>query len=480
MLFRSRFLLLLALAALLAFVSLSLQFFHLIPLSSAKNAVSSKSRKRILPDPATEPPVLDPVNEALLYCNTPSVAERSMEGHAPHHFKLVSVHVFIRHGDRYPLYVIPKTKRPEIDCTLVADRKPYHPKLEAFVAHMSKGPRAAFESPFHALPLYPDHQLCEMGELTQTGVVQHLRNGQLLRDIYLKRHRLLPDGWAGAQLYLESTGKSRTLQSGLALLYGLLPDFDWAKVYFRHQPSALFCSGSCYCPARNQYLEREQRRQYLLRLKNRRLEATYGDMARLVDVPAKQLRAANPIDSMLCHLCHNVSFPCTRSGCLDLGHLRVLKAHQLDDERDRREKQLYRAYALLGAHPLLNQTAGRMQRLAEGARDEVFALYSAHDVTLSPVLSALGLSEARFPRFAARLVLELWQDRAEPRAHGVRVLYDGADVTFSTAFCRDHHQRSARPMCPLENFLRFVRRGMFESLGGAGATYHEACHREGF
>lgn len=46
----------------------------------------------------------------------------SHAGHAPHHFKLVSAHVFIRHGDRYPLYAIPKTKRPEIDCTLVANR----------------------------------------------------------------------------------------------------------------------------------------------------------------------------------------------------------------------------------------------------------------------------------------------------------------------------------------------------------------------
>ncbi|KAL4678109.1 hypothetical protein H8959_020783 [Pygathrix nigripes] len=176
MLFRNRFLLLLALAALLAFVSLSLQFFHLIPVSTAKNGVSSKSRKRIMPDPVTEPPVTDPVYEALLYCNIPSVAERSVEGHAPHHFKLVSVHVFIRHGDRYPLYVIPKTKRPEIDCTLVANRKPYHPKLEAFISHMSKGSGASFESPLNSLPLYPNHPLCEMGELTQTGVVQHLQN----------------------------------------------------------------------------------------------------------------------------------------------------------------------------------------------------------------------------------------------------------------------------------------------------------------
>lgn len=53
---------------------------HLIPVSVAKNGVSSKSRKRIMPDPVTEPPGTDPVYEALLYCNIPSVAERSMEG----------------------------------------------------------------------------------------------------------------------------------------------------------------------------------------------------------------------------------------------------------------------------------------------------------------------------------------------------------------------------------------------------------------
>lgn len=45
-----------------------------------------------------------------------------MIGYAPHYFKLVSVQVLIRHGDRYPLYAIPKTKRPDIDCTLLPNR----------------------------------------------------------------------------------------------------------------------------------------------------------------------------------------------------------------------------------------------------------------------------------------------------------------------------------------------------------------------
>lgn len=306
-----------------------------------------------------------------------------------------------------------------------------------------------------------------------------MQNGQLLRDIYLKKHKLLPNDWSTDQLYLETTGKSRTLQSGLALLYGFLPDFDWKKIYFRHQPSALFCSGNCYCPVRNQYLEKEQRRQYLLRLKNSQLERAYGEMAKIVDIPTKQLRAANPVDSMLCHFCHNVSFPCTRNGCIGMEHFKVIKTHQIEDERERREKKLYLGYALLGAHPILNQTISRMQRAAEGRKEEIFALYSAHDVTLSPLLSALGLTEARFPRFAARLIFELWQDREKPSEHSVRILYNGVDVTFHTSFCQDHHKRSPKPMCPLENLVRFVKRDMFVALGSS-TNYYDACHREGF
>ncbi|KAG6935247.1 2-phosphoxylose phosphatase 1 [Chelydra serpentina] len=479
MLFRNRFLILLALAALLAFLSLSLQFLHLIPVNPVKeDGLNPKSRKRIMPDPLTEPPAIDPIYEARVYCNIPSITERSMEGHAPHYFKLVSVHVLIRHGDRYPLYAIPKTKRPEIDCILVSSRKPSHPQLEAFVRHMSQGSEAQMDGTLSSLPRYPSHSLCEMGELTQTGVVQHLHNGQLLREIYIKKHKLLSSDWTAKHLYLETTGKSRTLQSGLALLYTFLPDFDWKKINIKHQWSTIFCSGSCDCPVRNHYLEEEQRRQYSLRVKNNNLERTYVDMAKIVGIPTRQLRASNPIDSMLCHFCHNVSFPCTKNGCIDIEHFKVIKTHQLEDERERQEKKLYFWYALLASHPLLNQTVNRMQRIAEGKKEELFVLYSAHDVTLSPVLSALGITEARFPRFAARLVFELWQDGKKPREHFIRILYNGFDVTFQTSFCREHNMHSNKPMCPLEKFVHFVKRGMFSVFNST--NYYDACRRRPF
>ncbi|XP_030072316.1 2-phosphoxylose phosphatase 1 isoform X1 [Microcaecilia unicolor] len=479
MLFRNRFLFLLALAALLAFLSLSLQFLHLIPVTSVKeDGSSSKNRKRIMPDPLTEPPAIDPIYEAQVYCNTPRTKEHSIEGHAPHNFKLLSINVLIRHGDRYPLYAIPKMKRPDIDCNLLPDRKPSHPQLEAFINHMFKGSEAQMDGTLSSLPRYPSHLLCEMGELTQTGVVQHLQNGQLLRETYLKKHKLLPDNWTAKHLYIESTGKSRTLQSGLALLYSFLPNFDWKKIIIKHQWSSVFCSASCDCPMRNHYLEEEQRRQYSFRVKNSYLEKTYVDMAKVVGIPTRQLRASNPIDSLLCHFCHNVSFPCTKNGCIDMEHFKVIKTHQIEDEKERQAKKLYFKYALMATHPLLNQTVTRMQRIAEGRKEELFALYSAHDVTLSPVLSALGIIEARFPRFAARLVFELWQDLSRSKEHFIRILYNGEDVTFQTSFCREHDRHSSRPLCPLAKFVHFVRREMFAVFNST--NYYDACHRRVF
>uniref|UniRef100_A0A3B3ZSB7 2-phosphoxylose phosphatase 1 n=1 Tax=Periophthalmus magnuspinnatus TaxID=409849 RepID=A0A3B3ZSB7_9GOBI len=463
-----------------------------------------KSRKRVFPAPVPHTEEPEPVSEAYGYCNTPNRSEQAWEGHSLADYKLLSVQVMIRHGDRYPLYSIPKTKRPAIDCTLSPNRRPSHPLLSGFISHMARGGRGHWDSPLSSVPRLPNHSSCDIGELTQTGVVQHLRNGQLLHEAY-KHHGLLPPDWSPRQVWVETTGKSRTLQSGLAFLYGLLPDFDWTKLTVRHQWSTLFCSGACDCPARNKYLDEEQRRQYRLRVANTELERTYAEMARTLGLPTRQLRAANPIDSLLCHLCHGIPFPCVppseggMGGCLTMAQFAVIRKQQLLDEIDRRKVGLYRKYAVLAMYPYLNRTATKMERIAKANEmgrqmrpggEEVFSLSSAHDVTMAPLLSALGLEQARFPRFAARVVFELWKSPAvallkKKGAKGgekvkdgevfVRVLYNGEDVTFHTAFCKSQSRRSNQPLCPLSNFLSFVRRDMFSVVNAT--SYQEACGR---
>ncbi|KAM9468848.1 2-phosphoxylose phosphatase 1 [Clarias gariepinus] len=493
MLARHRFILLLVVGAVLAVLSLSIQYLQLIPNNLlADDGSLGKNRKRINPVVHTELPELDPISDAYRYCNLPNQTEHTREGHSLADYKLLFVQVMIRHGDRYPLYSIPQTKRPAIDCTLSPYRKPTHPLLASFISHMAQGGRGHWDASLGSVARIPNHITCELGELTQTGVVQQLKNGELLRQTYLKHHKLLPSDWSSQQLWVETTARSRTLQSGLALLYGFLPNFDWSKVIVRQQRSTMFCGLWCECPARTTFLEQEQRRQYRLRTSNAELERTYVTMAATLGVPTRTLRAANPIDAMLCHFCHALPFPCAsmpsfptpkKGRCLTLQHFAVIRQQQRDDERDRKEAGLYRRFAVLAAHPFLNQTAARMENAARGNSEPVFALASAHDITMAPVLSALGLEGAGFPRFAARLVFELWRspETQQKGKHGavantyIRVLYNGEDLTFETAFCRDHDRHSTPPLCPLGNFLSFVRRDMFSIVNAT--SYHQACHQ---
>ncbi|XP_061781363.1 2-phosphoxylose phosphatase 1 isoform X1 [Nerophis lumbriciformis] len=515
MLARNCFLLLVvASGTVLTIVSFSLQFFSEITttpvveekrLQAANGAVGVsqvKSRKRLFPVPQTQKPNL--IREAFGYCNIPNRTEQAWEGHSPADYTLLSVQIMIRHGDRYPLYSIPKTKRPAINCTLSITRNPSHPLLSAFIRHMGQGGRGHWESSLASVPRLPNHSACEMGELTQTGVVQHLRNGQLLHQAY-QHHRLVPSNWSPRQVWVETTGKSRTLQSALAFLYGFIPEFDWKKLTVRHQWSTLFCGSACDCPARSRYLEEEQRRQYRLRVADAELDRTYADMARALGIPTRNLRAANPIDPLLCHLCHNLPFPCasvedgSAGGCLTTTQFAVIRRQQLDDEVDRRRAGLYRKYAILAMYPYLNKTAAKMERLAKAGKqaakaggDDVFTLSSAHDVTMAPLLSALGLEEARFPPFAARLVFELWKSplgtQAEKKrvlrgeklkvrngGYFIRLLYNGEDVTFHTAFCSSIVRRASQPLCPLKNFLSFVRKDVFVVVNAT--SYQEACFR---
>lgn len=177
----------------------------------------------------------------------------------------------------------------------------------------------------------------------------------------------------------------------------------------------------------------------------------------------------------------------------------AIRRHQLNDEVDKRRAGLYHKYAVLAMYPYLNRTASKLERVAKNSEagrqpratgEEIFTLSSAHDVTMAPLLSALGLEEARFPRFAARVVFELWKSpspAAQPQQQKkkggkvkdgepfVRVLYNGEDVTFHTTFCRSQDRHVHQPLCPLKNFVSFVRRDMFSVVNAT--SYQGACFK---
>jgi len=82
----------------------------------------------------------------------------------------------------------------------------------------------------------------------------------------------------------------------------------------------------------------------------------------------------------------------------------------------------------LGVGRLIWEMGEQMKRrINEGFMDgKKMVLYSAHDTTLSVLMSALGIWDETWPPFGADIRLELWQSKS--KNHFVRILYNGKPV----------------------------------------------------
>ena len=74
------------------------------------------------------------------------------------------------------------------------------------------------------------------------GAVQHLISGIQLRNIYLNQHKLLSEKWNSSHFQISTTGYSRTYQSAVALLYGLIPNFNLSKITIKPAGYPAFCT----------------------------------------------------------------------------------------------------------------------------------------------------------------------------------------------------------------------------------------------
>ena len=66
-----------------------------------------------------------------------------------------------------------------------------------------------------------------------------------------------------------------------------------------------------------------------------------------------------------------------------------------------------------------------MRQWMRGYRKHRFVLYSGHDITIIRLLTALGAFDGHRPRYAARVVFELWRRNESENEAIVRTLYNG-------------------------------------------------------
>ena len=337
--------------------------------------------------------------------------------------------------------------------------------------------------------MYPSRSECGEGQLTGQGAMQQVLNGLHLHQRYAEPpHNLRLDH---STVAVHSTVVSRTYQSALAFLYGLLPQFDRKQIKIQSTPTLMFCDSKaapgsvCLCPG-------------LETLRNRAVAscrsegaaahslATYEvittkTLAQVFGVSSAALPSPEGVmDGLSRYACHSIPPPCitltnsssgsrcTTTTCIDAKTMEGVWAPVDAQSRCMSKNSNFLKYSAVSTHGLLLRIAQGLHRIMLGnistsndvSQNPLFVLYSGHDNTLTPLITALGLEEAVWPGYATRLVFELYKRASTPdvRAqHFVRILLNGKPVTSETVFCHSGSVLSGRDdLCEFERFYSHI------------------------
>ncbi|XP_022090425.1 2-phosphoxylose phosphatase 1-like [Acanthaster planci] len=423
------------------------------------------------------------------YCNPPWEEVDGEEGKVSEDYGLHHVHVVARHGDRTPMtqFTIPDiTVDTDFNCDLETAREqlPSSTLLSRFIASIT--------AQDEALPAWPQmpwflrqlpigghqHRRCGLAQLTPTGWLQLMKLGERLRQAYTAKlvpHRAYfrnPN-----MTRFKSTVNSRTQQSAFAFMFGFLPRLElrhgeWLKV----AENIDFCPSNwnCSCPAQSRLEKSKQQLQWAAQKNSTEVQRLLKSVAALLmkEPKTKSLPGITGQQELYSALiCHKKPLPCSPYGCVEQKHLARIIAFTDRVGRELRSKEHgpHQKLARLAMHPLLTQVALQMKKISHGASNyPKFVFYSGHDITVTPLLDALGLGDYHWPPYAANVVFELWSKSAE---FFLRVLYSGRDQTSAVRFCRNN--LNADGLCPLRYFLKFVNK---DNMGFFHVdSYQKAC-----
>ncbi|GAB1598370.1 2-phosphoxylose phosphatase 1-like [Argonauta hians] len=415
------------------------------------------------------------------YCNSPMFSILGSEGDVPLKYNLEQVHVLIRHGDRTPMHSFRNHPNPSLGCRI--DQKlftNFSPYLEGYLPTMmaSQGKQHP-ASGFKNWALYPNHHICDGSQLTGLGVLQHLQIGEFLKDTYVHRWRLFGNTYNARKVFIRSTEYSRTYQSAIAFLYGFLPHFNLTELLIERSSNLLMCSerhfgSSCHCPVIHALKQSTDRLASFLIQNNSQYYYLAQKIAAVYNLKVQQLPWASAMmDVFMFYACHNMSLPCnSKAQCidwmvldnlwehLDLNGLRQVTSDATNIKRHR-----------LATFPFLYETVQSMKTYIHGSQARKFFLYSGHDVTVTPVLTALGAHSGKWPPYASRIIFELYSlRRKRQKKYYIKILYNGRDITNLTPFCVSATYDN---LCPFERFSNFVNKDSLRKFGIS--DYRDAC-----
>ncbi|KAI9093864.1 histidine phosphatase superfamily [Phlyctochytrium arcticum] len=422
--------------------------------------------------------------------------EATLSQRYPPELKLKFLEIIHRHGERTPGNSYPHLQPPGTwsHCKVT----PFLHALYQMGSDLQTEDRDSIDTPRHERPpnvqniIYKDditkmaavaslkesadNGECSAGQLTDTGKSTMKTSGENLRKLYIDRMGLFEgkmDKDYHQHVYLRSTDYARTIESLQFLLHGLHPtsarqDESYANLTIHVKPFAeenMYPHPHC---AALKVLSTEIRKR------------TWEDHKPQIDALLARLKHLDPKptttksnfhqlydlqDLFVCMQGHGVPLPKGVSQA-DVDELNYLVRSYAYNPYDMNDK-----LASLGIGRLVQDLRDRLQDAVYSRPGSVkLAIFSGHDSTVGPLLSAFKIKESQWPPLGSMVNIELFEENKlgsswtrflpfyKASNHYVRMIYNGQPLSIPACAPADRHRKDDPSLCTLETFLSEMER----------------------
>ncbi|XP_041367836.1 testicular acid phosphatase homolog [Gigantopelta aegis] len=319
-------------------------------------------------------------------------------------------------------------------------------------------------SPIQIYPL-DKHQLNNtpewsdgLGWLSKLGMQQQYATGVFLRRRY---DGFLSKKYINKEFSVQSSAVDRCLMSAYSNLAGLYPptpgevwnqDIHWQPIPVSMVPDLQDrkLSLDSNCALYNKLID-EMTHSEVVKKEEAKNKAFYKFVSKQTGVPHENISVVWSVaDVLFCEKAQGLDW---NSWVNDTVYAKIREINRFDIQLLYYTKEMAR----LKGGPLLKQFIENMNGTINGSDPEAkMFMYSAHDVTVVALLSALGLYNDQPPPYTATLIMELHKENGQ---YNVQIFYRNY-TTNDTMDTREPVPLTLKDCdfkCPMETFLKLTK-----------------------
>lgn len=276
-------------------------------------------------------------------------------------------------------------------------------------------------TPTHEIKSDPHDWKIGIGELTALGMSQHNLLGQKLRTRYVEKFNLLSPDYINNSIYVRSTDFNRTIQSAESLLSGLYPlglgpkltngdpalPAAYQPIPIRTLPVSqdkLLLAHDAYIDKFNEMCEKYVYSENRWKNMENKYKNKFGEWSGIFGTKINTILDLFSIgDNLLVRKRNGVKMPKGLSG-KDANNITWLfQWIQAQQFKPTQVGDYFGSY-------FLEKLKEDMIKVKENKQQYKYILYSGHDSSILPVLSALRTPLAMNPPYASHLDFEMYKD----------------------------------------------------------------------